>query len=171
MKKLKLTIEKFFIRKCNLDHITSKVNKKRIYFSGKIVLIMPEDIHPGMNVLTSDGIGIIDKEEHIDIILKTTRVRLQKGYSIQRNFREVYQYATYNRLLGKFIPISSACYSYIIDDHQEIQYRITKRGFAMLHEEYMKRHEYINIFNSKRGGRSMLLHLKKEGFDIVNSKL
>ena len=167
MKKFILVLEKLFTKKSNIDHIAKKARKKRLCFHGNISLFFPEEYRIGMTVITPNGVGTIFSIDTFFSKSNELTIRLNRGYYLKSyKYNQCYYYAVYNKLLDKFIPLSSQDYTYIIDKHQEIFYSITKRGYAKLLKKYKETHEYINIFNSKRGGRSMLLHLKHEDYKI-----
>ena len=165
---IKYIIEDFLTNRCNRKRIQKKLAKKHYYFHGNISLLTPENNNTliGSTIITPKGIGkayFLYPNEELGI-------EMQQPYGWTKfKFNQCYYYGVYNRLLDKFIPLSPKCYTYIIDNRQSLFYRITKHGFAMLHDKYIKEHEHIHMFNSKRGGRSLLLHLKKEGYEITKS--
>ena len=167
----KLTIERILTSKSNRDSLIKKLNEKNIIFTNRISVIIPEHFNKGSTIITSDGVGIITNTYYGPMYEghkpESIGVMLRRKYYKHIKPNTCLQYAVYNSILKKFIPLSTGGYEYIIKKNQLVDYRITKRQYAELTGDYKKSQKHISIFNSKRGGRSILLHLMSEGYKIT----
>lgn len=141
-----------------------------VYHKGRVKLHYPIDLREGKAVSTKYGIGKIYKfypDNHkINVDMYTINGKY-KGYYKLLNVRDIAQLVVYHALTQQFVLVSPKDYVYILEDGQEIEYRITNRGFATLSDNYKYQMEHIKLFNEKRGGKSILKKLYKQGYIIA----
>ena len=108
-----------------------KRNVKRI---GKLQPLEAITFKIGHKVLTIEGIGIITNID-IDELDETPRyITAVKGGTMHLRIKaiDLLQFFVYHYDLNIYIPLSFSDYGKINHNNKNIEYRITKRGFAKL---------------------------------------
>lgn len=159
-----------FLRR--IDPLEPQPSNNYTWYNGVISMMHPQyGLKKGEKVLTPRGVGEVFRTfPWRGIALQKNglfvEVWLKRKYYKSFKYEEVYQYIIWNEQLGKYIPLSNSCYGYMLDPNEQVRYRVTTRGYAMLSDEEKEMRKAIYIFNDHRGGRSILRHLLKEGFEI-----
>jgi hypothetical protein len=114
-----------------------------------------------------DSTGYIDRDiiHKVEVEMLTTTTKSKK-FKKSFKYHDLTSIVIYHKPLKMFIILSPKDYVYIIEENQEVQYRITNRRFATLSPLYKAETEYIKLFNEKRGGANILKDLLKKGFVI-----
>lgn len=143
-----------------------------IYYNGVLSLLHPQfGLKKGEKIVTPRGIGEVFKTfpNYGLSLMKNglfVEVFLPRKYYKSFKYHDVYQYVVWNDRQGRYIPLSNSCYQYVLDANDIVEYRITSRGYAMFSDNEKSARSAIQLFNSHRGGRSILRHLLNEGYKI-----
>jgi len=159
------------------NHELNKQRDTYIYFEGVARFVPPIDIGTNRAVMTKHGIGRIKAivkddffSEHIHKVvveIMTNNYGKSRGYIKYLNPSDLTQLVVYHQPSDQFILLSPKDYVYLVDDNEEITYRVTNRKYATLSPDYKATAGYIKIFNEYRGGANVLRRLHAKGYVIV----
>jgi len=149
-------------------------NDTYVYHQGVIRLQFPLRIKRGETVITKYGPGIIksiiiDEDEiiqSVEVSMLSYNFRRSRGYSKYLNQNDLSQLQVYHKPSNQYVLLTPRDYAYIINENQDIWYRVTNRKYATLQPNYKANIEYIKIFNNERGGPEILRKLLKKGYVI-----
>lgn len=84
------------------------------------------------------------------------------------NLENVFVLFVYYPATNKHYPLSHVCYKYIkIKDLESVvEFRLTKRGYAMLSSQFVKEREYIAVLKKSRYGNSLLNKIEQLDYQI-----
>ena len=147
------------------------------YYTGKVVRISPlldknNRVIRGSKVITPRGAGeILSHLEEAWDGKPSNRIHVQlKKFPKAFKITELTQLAIYHEPSSQFLLLSPQCYSYIGETEQLVRYRVTKRKYAMLTDNYKKEAEKYDIINNVRNGSIVLKNLQRKGFVIKHPK-
>lgn len=147
------------------------------YHRGIARLLEPIELRSGKAVMTKYGIGCIKAIMRSDefpsqvtkviVEIMTTNFSRSKGYIKYINLIDLTQLVVYHEPTNQFILVSPKDYVYIVDDNQEITYRVTKRKYATLSPNYKANTEDVKIFNDYKNGALILRRLHAKGYVVT----
>jgi len=132
------------------------------HYKGNIIRIKVIKLQLGMMVLLPRwGIGYIVESDSwkIGVLLPGKIVKYFDK-------KLLYQYAIYNDSLDKLVPLSTHFYSSVPSKNMiTVEYKITKRGYAIPTKKYFDKYIATRILNTHKGGWSIMKDLIKH--DII----
>jgi len=159
------------------NHKTNEDADTYVYHTGIVRSVPPIMLEIGKPVMTKHGVGKIKAVMITDIVsghtnkvvieIMTTNYGKSRGYIKYLNLPDITQLVVYHAPTNQFILMSPKDYVYIVDENQEIAYRVTNRKYATLSPDYKANAEHIKIFNEYKGGARVLRQLHAKGYAIV----
>ena len=162
-------IQQFLIR-TKLRSRPGKSNK--VIYQGEVYKNIAIDIRANMTVITPDGLGeiktvIIDWASSRNIP-ESVDVYLYAGYMKR------YQVLTLSQLVikrnDKFVKLSPSCYRYFYENGQQIEYRVTKRNYAMLSDDCQHKYAHIKTISRSKGGQKFLKLIEVNNLEILKKQ-
>ena len=172
-----LNTKKIMRNKNRLEKVINRTleNNTTTVFAGTIKKISPlrnrkNKLRKGSTVITPQGLGtILSHPNKIwdDKPGNSIEVMLNRKYPKYFPTLETSQLAIFHKPSNQFILLSPQCYGYIFKEGMNVSYRITKRKYAMLTDEFKAELKIINTIQKRRGGIQMLRDLDDVGAIIV----
>ena len=146
--------------------ITSTLRQRRNTYKGTVRILGLDNhmIRPNVLCITRYGVGrILEKFEGNDVIavdVNKTRRLLNK--------RDLYYFAVYQEKLGKFLAVNGSDYHYLINGNQRIEFRITRKGHAVLTDKTKNEYKAYALLQKTKNGRQLLQSLLEKGYKIIH---
>lgn len=163
-----------FIKSCVKSLVA---DKPKFPFSNGVLIKRPIKeigIKDGIPVITiNDDIGIVINYKNSTWLRKSwVNYKLQVKLD-NRSYREtlipnLFGLMIYSPNEKRYYPISHTCYRFLTnkDIYGVFEFRVTKRGFAMLHDDIKQNRNYIATLRRSRYGASFLDSLELKGYTI-----
>jgi hypothetical protein len=170
-------IKKGSLLRSLINYIISAPKINYPFRNGILIKMSAEkcNIEDGQPVITIDGdVGIIVK--FYGSIFKPGREKWIDVKLDNKTYKHVYVsnifvMFVYLPLSNQYHPLSHQCYRYLKpeDTYTVIPFRFTKRGYAMLSNDFKSEREYLAILRRTKQGSALLEKIEQSNYIIIKN--